>query len=332
MDEEIPQEIRNKIKNSLNKSGKVRQFEEKLSSGVKKAIIHLQTGKETISVNNQFDQASEDELLALQYIYSYLQKKNLAYTLSTILLESRIKENNNNGQYSLTKVIEYISNPSEEEEIDDKIFENHLDQGVHGLTNTTSNVTKSINQTIPHQNNNDSNDILIDSDDEEFVETDFLTPQNPTNQIVSPKNNDKNDDDDILIDSDDDFVETDISTPKNTTNQKVSPKNDDKDDDDFLLESDDGNFVQPNVSSTTVQRPSISNENDIDDNIDFEITESDDEIIVQPKISNPKVATTKNTDDFDEFDDLSDDYVAQGEEITQEEFNKNTIISKISDL
>lgn len=260
MDEEIPQEIREKIIKMLERSGKTKQFEEKLTIGAKNAIIHEKTGKETISVVNKFANASESELLALQYIYSYLKKKNLAYTLSTILIESQIQDKNQ--QYDLSKVIEYISKPRDEEESSDLNFiENSEDDEIQPIQKDFQ-LKKGNAKASSIDNNN--NAFSLDSNDD--IITEDLTPKKPITQKADEFNLSEGDGSDFLLSSDSDNDDNIGSQPKKSKKQSTQPK---KDVDEF-------------------------------DNEDFEV--------------------------------ISDDYVAQGTEITQVDFNKNNIIAKISDL
>lgn len=115
---EAPIEIKKKIAKKLQKSGALKRIERKIKLGMMVAVeeIKSEPNEKTHLERLPFKDATINEIKGLQAIYSYLAKRNLTYTLSTLLEESCVKRQQNSN-YDLVEVIESANLHSSDDDI-----------------------------------------------------------------------------------------------------------------------------------------------------------------------------------------------------------------------
>ncbi|EAY17492.1 hypothetical protein TVAG_494340 [Trichomonas vaginalis G3] len=114
---EAPIEIKKKIAKKLQKSGALKRIERKIKLGMMVAVeeIKSEPTEKTHLERLPFKDATINEIKGLQAIYSYLAKRNMTYTLSTLLEESCVKRQTNTN-YDLLEVIESANKFNSDEE------------------------------------------------------------------------------------------------------------------------------------------------------------------------------------------------------------------------
>lgn len=89
--EKIEGQIKEKINEVMNKHKSCHRIQEKLDSAMSIAIEEItEKHEDCILGYNPLNKATDEELSALQVIYSYLEKNNMLFTLSCLKEESTI--------------------------------------------------------------------------------------------------------------------------------------------------------------------------------------------------------------------------------------------------
>ncbi|EAY20043.1 hypothetical protein TVAG_365510 [Trichomonas vaginalis G3] len=114
---EAPIEIKKKIAKKLQKSGALKRIERKIKLGMMVAVeeIKSEPTEKTHLERLPFKDATINEIKGLQAIYAYLAKRNMTYTLSTLLEESCVKRQANSN-YDLLEVLESANQRSFDED------------------------------------------------------------------------------------------------------------------------------------------------------------------------------------------------------------------------
>lgn len=97
LDFQVPQEIREKVAQRLKNSGALKQIARKIKVGMTAAIHELRDhpdAKSSLELQI-FADKSQEEIHALQAIYSFLEERDLTYTLSTLIEEAGVEKADN---------------------------------------------------------------------------------------------------------------------------------------------------------------------------------------------------------------------------------------------
>lgn len=91
---ELSREVKEKLRQTINEKGVFKDLKKKVRKGMKIASADLEKNKISKKLERKFSEKDNSEIEALSRIYKYLEKRNLTWTLTTLIDEVAVPYEN----------------------------------------------------------------------------------------------------------------------------------------------------------------------------------------------------------------------------------------------